>query len=65
MDQTDKKLLELLQQNGRLSLKQLGDCIGISSPAMKDSGVADTMLILPEFEFYLFAKSAGRLCPTV
>lgn len=34
MDQTDKKLLELLQQNGRLSLKQLGDCIGISSPAV-------------------------------
>ena len=24
---------------------------------MKDSGVADTMLILPEFEFYLFDKA--------
>ena len=34
MDQTDKKLMELLQQNGRLSLKQLGEYLGISSPAV-------------------------------
>ena len=30
---------------------------------MKDLGVADTMLILPEFEFYLLTRWAGRSGP--
>ena len=30
---------------------------------MKDSGVADTMLILPEFEFYLFDQVGGEVQP--
>ncbi len=31
--------------------------------AMRASGVADTMLILPEFEFYLFDKAAWSVAP--
>ena len=30
---------------------------------MKDSGIADTMLIRPEFEFYLFDQVAGKFSP--
>ena len=30
---------------------------------MKDSGIADTMLILPEFEFYLFDQVAWSVAP--
>lgn len=30
---------------------------------MKDSGIADTMLILPEFEFYLFDQVGWRVSP--
>ena len=31
---------------------------------MKDSGIADTMLILPEFEFYLFDDVAWQVSPS-
>ena len=30
---------------------------------MRDSGIADTMLILPEFEFYLFDDVAWKVAP--
>ena len=30
---------------------------------MKDSGIADTMLILPEFEFYLFDQVGWNVSP--
>ncbi len=30
---------------------------------LKDSGIADTMLILPEFEFYLFDRACWKISP--
>ncbi|WP_411347563.1 Lrp/AsnC family transcriptional regulator [Paenibacillus sp. WLX2291] len=36
MDHTDKKMIELLQQQGRISMKELGNLVGLSQPAVTD-----------------------------
>lgn len=36
MDSTDKKILELLQLNARISMKELGKLVGLTSPAVSE-----------------------------
>lgn len=36
MDQTDRQLLQLLEENARLSLADLGKAVSLSSPAVKE-----------------------------
>ncbi|MFD0587399.1 Lrp/AsnC family transcriptional regulator [Paenibacillus sp. GCM10027627] len=36
MDTTDKKIVELLQEQGRISMKELGSEVGLSQPAVAE-----------------------------
>jgi len=36
MDQTDLKILQILQQEGRMAMKNLGKLVGLSSPAVTE-----------------------------
>lgn len=36
MDATDLKILEILQKNGRISMKDLGKLVGLTSPAVTE-----------------------------
>ena len=36
MDSTDKKILNILQGNARISMKELGTLVGLTSPAVTD-----------------------------
>ncbi|QEK11380.1 Lrp/AsnC family transcriptional regulator [Crassaminicella thermophila] len=36
MDATDLKILEILQKNGRISMKDLGNLVGLTSPAVTE-----------------------------
>ena len=36
MDSTDAKIIEILQENGRISMKDLGISVGLTSPAVSE-----------------------------
>ncbi|WP_180946870.1 Lrp/AsnC family transcriptional regulator [Peptostreptococcus faecalis] len=36
MDSTDAKIIEILQENGRISMKDLGMAVGLTSPAVSE-----------------------------
>ena len=36
MDSTDKKILNILQGNARISMKELGTLVGLTSPAVTE-----------------------------
>ena len=36
MDGTDKKILNILQGNARISMKELGNMVGLTSPAVTE-----------------------------
>lgn len=36
LDETDKKIIEILQEDGRISMKDLGKLIGLTSPAVSE-----------------------------
>ncbi len=36
MDSTDAKIIEILQDNGRISMKDLGIAVGLTSPAVSE-----------------------------
>lgn len=36
MDSTDRNILEILQQDGRISMKELGKKVGLTSPAVSE-----------------------------
>ena len=36
MDTTDYKIIEILQKEGRISMKDLGKIVGLTSPAVSD-----------------------------
>ena len=36
MDMTDHKIIEILQEDGRISMKDLGKIVGLTSPAVSD-----------------------------
>ena len=33
LDETDRKIIEILQEDGRISMKDLGKIVGLTSPA--------------------------------
>ena len=36
LDETDRKIIEILQEDGRISMKDLGKLIGLTSPAVSE-----------------------------
>ena len=36
LDETDRKIIEILQEDGRISIKDLGKLIGLTSPAVSE-----------------------------
>ncbi|WP_099191001.1 Lrp/AsnC family transcriptional regulator [Tepidibacter mesophilus] len=36
MDSTDRKIIKILQNNGRISMKDLGQSVGLTSPAVSE-----------------------------
>ena len=36
MDMTDHKIIEILQEDGRISMKDLGKIVGLTSPAVSE-----------------------------
>ena len=61
MDVTDYRIIEILQKDGRISMKDLGKIVGLTSPAVSERVIkAFIHIALPSDKYELFLETARK-----